>query len=252
MQTSEKIDLISAAVVKAQGELKHAAKDSTNEGFKQGKKAARYADLSAVWDAAKPVLVANDLAALQDVINTEAGMGVRTRLLHKSGQWIEFDPPIIPLDRKNAHGAGSALTYGRRYSLSAALGVVADEDDDGNAASQSPVARVADAQATATVTPAKNAPGISEARSWVRDHIRELESSEDGTHFMVTLATATARWTKVCGVYPNLWTGPDGSGLRGEGVRLATVFQCRAEFDKFAKQIEAAAVELQQPAQAAQ
>lgn len=248
MQTSEKIDQVAAAVVKAQGELSHAVKDSENAGFKQGGRASKYADLTSVWNAAKPVLKANDLAALQDVVCNDAGMGVRTRLLHKSGQWIEFDPPIIPLEKKNAHGAGSVLTYGRRYSLSAALGVVADEDDDGNAASQAPGNDVADAQPIKT----KNAAGISEARSWVREHIRDLESSEDGAEFMTKLAMVAARWTKVCGVYPALWQGPDGGGLKNEGVRISTIYQCRTEYDAFVKQIEHAATEIQQPKQAAE
>lgn len=134
MQTSSALDKISPALVKAQSELKHAIKDSSSEAFKRNGKAMKYADLTAVWDAAKPVLSANKLAVMQDVVNTDVGMGVRTRILHESGQWIEFDPPIIPLTKRDAHGAGSCLTYGRRYSLSAALGVVADDDDDGNAA----------------------------------------------------------------------------------------------------------------------
>jgi hypothetical protein len=251
MQTSEQIDKISPALVKAQGELSHAIKDATNPHFK-----TKYADLGAVWDAAKPVLKANKLAALQDVVSADGALGVRTRLLHESGQWIEFDPPMIRLDKPNAQGAGSALTYGRRYSLSAALGVVADEDDDGNAASNGNGSGVADAHSNTNIpddyTKAKNAPGISEAKTWVREHLRDLESSEDGADFIAKLVVATTRWTKICGVYPNLWSGPDGSGLRGEALKYATIFQCRAEFDKFVKQIEAAAVELQQPKQAAQ
>jgi len=247
MQTSEKIDLVAAAVVKAQSQITHAIKDSTNPHFK-----SKYADLGSVWDAAKPALVANDLAALQDVVSNERGMGVRTRLLHKSGQWIEFDPPMIPLEKNNAQGAGSVLTYGRRYSLSAALGVVADIDDDGNAASASPGNGVADAQSTAKIAAVKNAPGISEARSWVREHIRDLENSESGDDFIAKIVVATARWTKICAIYPGLWEGPDGGGLLGEGKRLSTIFECRTEFDKFVKQIEAAAADLQQPNMAAQ
>lgn len=236
MQTSEKIDLVAAAVVKAQGEIKHALKDSTNPHFK-----SKYADLGSVWEAAKAALKSNDLAALQDAVSNDTSVGVRTRILHKSGQWIEFEPAMIALEKRNAQGLGSALTYGRRYSLSAALGVVADEDDDGNAASQAPESSVADAQPKV-----KNATGISDARSWVRDHIRELNACEDGVHFMATLAPVAARWAKICGVYPTLWVGPDGSGLRGEALKVATIFGCRDEFDKFVKQIEVTASDLKQ------
>src|SRR4051812_19140438 len=131
MQTSSEINLVAAAVVKAQGEIKSAVKDATNPHFK-----SKYADLGAVWDAARAALKANDLAALQDAVSNDGAVGVRTRLLHKSGQWMEFEPAMIPLSKRDAQGMGSALTYGRRYSLSAALGVVADEDDDGAAASR--------------------------------------------------------------------------------------------------------------------
>lgn len=253
MQTSEAIDKISPAVVKAQSELKHAIKDSENGAFKQGGKASKYADLTAVWDAAKGVLAPNKLAALQDVVCSDSGVGVRTRLLHESGQWIEFDPPMIPLEKRTAHGVGSALTYGRRFSLSAALGVVADSDDDGNAASQSNGSGVADAQSTTQFDKVKNAPGISEAKTWAREHIRDLENSENGGEFLTTIESVRGRWAKVCAVYPNLWQGPDGSGLRGEGTRLATTFQCRQGFDAFLKEVEALAYEIKNaPAQAAQ
>lgn len=248
MQTSDAIDKIAPALVKAQSELKHAIKDTGNEAFKRNGKAMKYADLTSVWDAAKPVLTTNKLAALQDVVSNENGMGVRTRLLHESGQWIEFDPPMIPLSKKDAHGAGSVLTYGRRYSLSAALGVVADEDDDGNAAVQSPTARVADAQPKPVeIDKVKNAPGVSEAKTWVRGHIHDLNGCGSPDELMEQITAAKPRYVKICGVYPNLWTGPDGTGLRGEAQKMATAYECRNAFDKFIKEVEAAAVALSQP-----
>jgi hypothetical protein len=56
------------------------------------------------------------------------------RLMHVSGEWLE-EECLLPLDKNNAQGAGSAVTYARRYSLQSIAGVVADEDDDANAAS---------------------------------------------------------------------------------------------------------------------
>jgi hypothetical protein len=64
---------------------------------------------------------------------TDGGLLVSTRLLHESGQWIESSCPV-PLTKKDGHGLGSAITYGRRYNVLALAGV-APEDDDGNAAS---------------------------------------------------------------------------------------------------------------------
>ena len=56
-------------------------------------------------------------------------------LLHSSGEWIESEPFTLKSQKVDPQGAGSAVTYGRRYSLSAILGVAWDTDDDGQAAS---------------------------------------------------------------------------------------------------------------------
>jgi hypothetical protein len=58
---------------------------------------------------------------------------VETVILHSSGQWLSCGVIAVPVVKNDAQGYGSALTYARRYSLSAAFGV-APEDDDGNAA----------------------------------------------------------------------------------------------------------------------
>lgn len=128
MKHSEQIDKIAPAWVAMQTALQPATKDATNPAFR-----SKYADLPAVCEAAYAALHANGLAAMQDVNTTDAGVDVTTRILHGSGQWFEFGPLTIPLSKRDAHGVGSATTYGRRFSLSAAVGVVAD-DDDGNAA----------------------------------------------------------------------------------------------------------------------
>jgi hypothetical protein len=54
-------------------------------------------------------------------------------LLHTSGEYLS-ERLLIPVDKANAHGVGSCITYSRRFSLMAFAGVVGDEDDDGNAA----------------------------------------------------------------------------------------------------------------------
>jgi hypothetical protein len=59
---------------------------------------------------------------------------VETILTHTSGQWIQSEL-ALPLLKADPQGVGSAITYGRRYGLAAIIGIVADVDDDGNAAS---------------------------------------------------------------------------------------------------------------------
>ncbi|HEY3425810.1 MAG TPA: ERF family protein, partial [Negativicutes bacterium] len=61
---------------------------------------------------------------------------ISTILLHNSGEWMEFEPLTLKAVKADPQGAGSAITYGRRYALSSILGVAWDEDDDGNKASQ--------------------------------------------------------------------------------------------------------------------
>ena len=128
MTTSDTIDLISGALAKAQGAMKPAVKDANNPAFK-----SKYADLAAVWDACRGPLTANGIGVVQDVILIGDKIAVSTRLCHSSGQWIEFGPLPVPSMKQDAHGVGSATSYARRYGLSAAVGITAD-DDDGNAA----------------------------------------------------------------------------------------------------------------------
>src|SRR5262249_10874433 len=109
--------------------LKPAVKDAVNPAYR-----SKYADLTAVWEACREPLTQCGLAVWQDVTNGDGGISVLTRIAHASGQWVEFGPLTVPLAKQDAHGVGSATSYAKRYALSAAIGVVAEEDDDGNAA----------------------------------------------------------------------------------------------------------------------
>ena len=129
MITSEQINEIATAMAKAQAALKSAAKDATNPAYN-----SKYADLTAVWGACRGPLTDNGIAVWQDVTMAEGNILVRTRLAHSSGQWVELGPLPIPLGKISAHGVGSAISYGKRYALAAAVGIVAEDDDDGNAA----------------------------------------------------------------------------------------------------------------------
>lgn len=129
MRTSDKVAEIGAALAKAQAAMRAASKDAKNPHFN-----SKYADLNAVWDSIREPLTANGISVLQDVENQGAAVMVTTRLQHLSGEYFEFGPLAVPMSKADAHGVGSACTYGRRFGLSAAVGVVADADDDGNGA----------------------------------------------------------------------------------------------------------------------
>jgi ERF superfamily protein len=129
MKRSEMINEISKAMANAQGEMEPALKSSKNPFFK-----SNYADLAAIMESIKIPLKKNDLSIWQDVITNEKGISVCTMVSHSSGQWIEFGPLEIALAKRDAQSVGSAITYAKRYALSAAVGVVSDNDDDGEAA----------------------------------------------------------------------------------------------------------------------
>jgi len=128
MNHSDSIAALGAALAKAQGMIEGARKDSANPHFK-----SKYADLASCWDACREALSKNGLAVVQ--APGEAASGVvemTTMLVHESGEWIS-ERLTIPLAKVDAQGYGSAVTYARRYALTAMVGI-APEDDDGNAA----------------------------------------------------------------------------------------------------------------------
>ena len=129
LDSSEQIDELAKALVKAQGEFESVDKTADNPFFK-----STYAPLPAVVKAATPILAKHGLAVIQTLGYVLDEDTLTTRLIHESGQWVE-DMMRLHLTKKDSQGLGSATTYARRYSYMAILGLVADEDDDGNKAS---------------------------------------------------------------------------------------------------------------------
>lgn len=128
-KTSPSIGAIAAALAKAQIAIEGASKDKTNPAFR-----SKYADLSSVQEACRDALATNNIAVIQSPGDGEAGRVTLTTLLaHASGEWI-CGAVSAPVSKNDAQAVGSAITYLRRYSLAAMVGV-APEDDDGNAAS---------------------------------------------------------------------------------------------------------------------
>lgn len=130
MSQSETINELAAALSKAQGEMQAAIKDKVNPFYKSA-----YADLGSVWDAARPVLSKYGLCVIQTTEVAPGGNQVVmvTTLAHTSGQWMKSYLPLNPT-KNDSQGMGAAITYLRRYSLSAIVGVVCDDDDDGETA----------------------------------------------------------------------------------------------------------------------
>lgn len=127
-ETSPETAKIDAALAKAQAEITAAPKDKENPHFR-----SKYADLASVWSACRDALTKNGISVTQwPLHSSDNRLHIITRLAC-GGEWIKgrFS---IPVGKQDAHGYGSATTYAKRFSLAAAVGVVADEDDDGNGA----------------------------------------------------------------------------------------------------------------------
>lgn len=129
MRTSDQTNEISAALSKAQGEMEAAPHNSINPHFK-----SHYANLAACVQAARPALAKHGLCVVQSIeFNSEAKIvGVVTRISHQSGQFFESDTwcqprSLLPQD------VGGCATYLKRYSFSAMVGLITEEDDDANA-----------------------------------------------------------------------------------------------------------------------
>lgn len=125
---SESLAKIAPAILAAQKKLKNPTKNAKGNYGK-------FADLGAVLDAAKAAFNGEGVSIIQTPAPAAYGtVGLTTILLHASGEYVG-GTTYLPIDRVNAQGAGSALTYTRRYGINAITGMFADDDDDGQAAS---------------------------------------------------------------------------------------------------------------------
>ena len=128
MDKSESIKELAIAMSKAQSGMGGASKAANNPFFK-----SKYADLSEVIKVVKEPFASNGLSYVQFPIEDNGRVGVETILMHSSGEWMS-NKFTVQLTKQDAQGAGSAITYCRRYGLQAVAGIPS-EDDDGNNAS---------------------------------------------------------------------------------------------------------------------
>jgi hypothetical protein len=130
MTTSETIGALAPSLIKAQSQMQGITKEGKNPAFR-----SKYVTLDSILDTLRPILTSNGLMLTQGSQEPQAmqAVTVESRIIHTSGEWIATTV-TIPVTKPDAHGLGSALTYGRRYSVSALLAISADEDDDANGA----------------------------------------------------------------------------------------------------------------------
>lgn len=149
-------------------ELPKVGKGSINPAFK-----SKYADLADIVSVVLPALAKNGLAWITTPRVSDDGFVLEYELRHTSGETVTGSWPLPDPEKATPQQMGSAVTYAKRYTLSAVTGIAPDEDDDGNAASKGPGAaprqqrttRVADsgekiAAALAAIAGAKDADAL--------------------------------------------------------------------------------------------
>ena len=208
IETSADTAKLDAALAKAQGEIEAASKDKTNPAFK-----SRYADLTAIWGACRPALAKHAISVTQWPVHSEDGrLHMITRIAH-GGEWIKAHFSI-PVTKQDPQGYGSATTYAKRFTLAAALGVVADEDDDGNAASARPATRQ-----EPKPEPAKPAETLADAI------LRRFNEAESATAFEELAQRARAKWSQLS---------------TGDKARVSNAIEARSAFWGQSPALEAA------------
>jgi len=152
------------AFIKAQTEMEIPGFNNVNPHFKN-----KFADLAEITNSCKPALLANGLTPIQAYRFSGELWGVETKIVYKDGAVVSegFYPIKEALDDQKK---GSATTYGRRYSLAMACNLVAEEDDDGNAASKT----------TKSSKGSWNGPlGKSELKAKHKEFVMEILACED-------------------------------------------------------------------------
>lgn len=120
-------------MVKVQEEIQNPQNTATNPFFK-----SKYAPLPEILKMIRPLLSKNGIVLVQNTGTWPDGSPyVQTSLYHESGESIDSDKLTLKPDKSTPQGIGSAIAYGRRYQLTALLGIVGDADDDGNGAEKS-------------------------------------------------------------------------------------------------------------------
>lgn len=132
METPEKRAELFKAFANFKKKLKQPLKDADNPFFK-----SKYVPLENVVQVVDEAMIDTGLSYIQEIEDLGEGyLRVDTIILHESGEYMIIKGSKVKPTKLDPQSAGSAITYARRYSLSTALGIASDTDDDGNGASQ--------------------------------------------------------------------------------------------------------------------
>jgi hypothetical protein len=180
----------SAAWVAAWAELPPIEKRRT---VKTDRFSYSYADLADVLSSVRPVLAKHGLAVSQSVVPVDGGVGVETRVTHRSGGYEVYGPTVVP-GGGSAQQAGAAITYARRYGLAAALGIATEDDTDGPQEAAKPRQAPREAEAPKAAKPSAKREGTLDpqyplhAEAWLE--AKRLFPDEPVTAFVAALRSA--------------------------------------------------------------
>lgn len=124
---SKQVNKLAQAIIKVQEQFQPTTKDANNPFTK-----SRYATPNSVMGSCRDALLSNGIWLCQYPVPADPGcLGLVTRLTRaESGQW-QPSLAVVPLPKADPQGVGISMTYIRRYALSAMLGIVTEEDTDG-------------------------------------------------------------------------------------------------------------------------
>lgn len=230
----EIVNKLADALSRAQAKFPKIVKDKTANA---GTYKYQYSDLGDLIEAVKGPLAENGLAHSERISLRDGAMVLITELMHISGESRESEWPLAigkPQDM------GSALTYGRRYSLQALLGVAAEQDDDGaaggNATVQTPKKASAPTNEVAKQEPPKQTSGKSAPRPFalITGDGEEL-TFENGTDYLTNMEKEFTASIDKCGFWDS--NQKTFEGWQAKLNKVANNPKAMAEFTRVGKEI---------------
>ncbi len=188
MNQSDKLDKLVEALVAFHAEVGTIRKDSTNPFF-----GSKYASLSTILSHVLPILTKHGLT----IVQLPSGTGLTTTLAHTSGQYISQTMDLMPV-KADPQAQGSAITYARRYAVSAVLSLNVDEDDDGNAATAQ---AGSPATAPAPKKPAQQATPQGDDKPWFNAIDKNGVTTQVGHEMAQRIAGGSASWEDLYGSF---------------------------------------------------
>ena len=136
MNTSEENSEVLSAYCSFQDDVENPEKNKTVKVKTDSGKnySYDYATLDALVEKIQKTASEHGLSFSQEVVGDTSKIEIYTYLFHESGQWVEFGPLSLKVERNgrmnNSQAAGSTITYARRYALAAMAGIASEEDTD--------------------------------------------------------------------------------------------------------------------------